>query len=93
MFSLALRNQMGTQKQTTRDYILQIRRAVGLKDFRVLLSSVFKVIPEELRSFINVAEFLMEATLHRESPKVGRNDPCPCGSGKKFKKCCGKAIV
>lgn len=25
----------------------------------------------------------------RELPKVGRNDPCPCGSGKKFKKCCG----
>ena len=25
---------------------------------------------------------------HRESPKIGRNDPCPCGSGKKFKKCC-----
>ena len=28
-------------------------------------------------------------TLRRASPKVGRNDPCPCGSGKKFKKCCG----
>ena len=27
----------------------------------------------------------------RTSPKVGRNDPCPCGSGKKFKQCCGKA--
>ena len=26
----------------------------------------------------------------RENPKVGRNDPCPCGSGKKYKKCCGK---
>ncbi len=26
----------------------------------------------------------------RSTPKVGRNDPCPCGSGKKFKKCCGK---
>ncbi|WP_027187388.1 preprotein translocase subunit SecA [Desulfovibrio cuneatus] len=26
----------------------------------------------------------------RETPKVGRNDDCPCGSGKKFKKCCGK---
>jgi SEC-C motif-containing protein len=25
----------------------------------------------------------------REEPKVGRNEPCPCGSGKKFKKCCG----
>ena len=29
-------------------------------------------------------------TFRREAPKVGRNDPCPCGSGKKFKKCCGK---
>jgi preprotein translocase subunit SecA len=26
----------------------------------------------------------------REAPKVGRNDPCPCGSGKKFKQCHGK---
>jgi len=25
----------------------------------------------------------------RPGPKVGRNDPCPCGSGKKYKKCCG----
>jgi len=25
----------------------------------------------------------------RKNPKVGRNDPCPCGSGKKYKKCCG----
>jgi uncharacterized protein YecA (UPF0149 family) len=25
----------------------------------------------------------------RVAPKVGRNEPCPCGSGKKFKKCCG----
>ena len=29
-------------------------------------------------------------SFHRELPKVGRNDPCPCGSGKKYKKCCGK---
>ena len=26
----------------------------------------------------------------RKGKKVGRNDPCPCGSGKKYKKCCGK---
>jgi uncharacterized protein YecA (UPF0149 family) len=26
--------------------------------------------------------------LARKPPKVGRNEPCPCGSGKKFKKCC-----
>ncbi|MER3429029.1 MAG: preprotein translocase subunit SecA [Pyrinomonas sp.] len=28
-------------------------------------------------------------TVRREQPKVGRNEPCPCGSGKKYKKCCG----
>jgi preprotein translocase subunit SecA len=26
----------------------------------------------------------------RTGPKVGRNDPCPCGSGKKYKNCCGR---
>ena len=29
-------------------------------------------------------------TVRREEPRVGRNDPCPCGSGKKYKKCCGR---
>jgi hypothetical protein len=29
-------------------------------------------------------------TFRRQDPRVGRNDPCPCGSGKKFKKCCGR---
>jgi uncharacterized protein len=29
------------------------------------------------------------AQVQREAPKVGRNDACPCGSGKKYKKCCG----
>ena len=29
-------------------------------------------------------------TVRRSSPKVGRNDPCPCGSGKKYKQCCGR---
>jgi uncharacterized protein YecA (UPF0149 family) len=31
----------------------------------------------------------MGRPIRRTEPKVGRNDPCPCGSGKKFKKCCG----
>ena len=30
------------------------------------------------------------STQRREGDKVGRNDPCPCGSGKKYKQCCGK---
>jgi preprotein translocase subunit SecA len=31
-----------------------------------------------------------QETVKRTTPKVGRNDPCPCGSGKKYKNCCGK---
>lgn len=30
-------------------------------------------------------------TYVRSGPKIGRNDPCPCQSGKKHKKCCGKS--
>jgi preprotein translocase subunit SecA len=30
-----------------------------------------------------------QKTVKRDEPKVGRNDPCPCGSGKKYKKCHG----
>ena len=32
----------------------------------------------------------VDRTVRNEGPKVGRNDPCPCGSGKKYKQCCGK---
>ena len=32
----------------------------------------------------------VDRTIKNEGPKVGRNDPCPCGSGKKYKNCCGK---
>jgi uncharacterized protein len=32
-------------------------------------------------------------TFFRTRPKIGRNDPCPCGSGKKFKQCCGKPTL
>lgn len=32
----------------------------------------------------------VDRTVRNDGPKVGRNDPCPCGSGKKYKNCCGK---
>jgi curved DNA-binding protein CbpA len=32
----------------------------------------------------------VQPTIRRTQPKVGRNDPCPCGSGKKYKRCCGQ---
>ena len=33
-----------------------------------------------------------QETIRRATPKVGRNDPCPCGSGKKYKNCCGREV-
>jgi preprotein translocase subunit SecA len=32
----------------------------------------------------------VSAPIRRDTPKVGRNEPCPCGSGKKYKNCCGR---
>ena len=37
-----------------------------------------------------LAHAASKAPFRRAEPKVGRNDPCPCNSGKKFKACCGK---
>nr|WP_281648576.1 DUF1186 domain-containing protein [Parendozoicomonas sp. Alg238-R29] len=51
------------------------------------LASLFPE-PQGLQDPVGQA-FLTEGTFVREEPKVGRNDPCPCGSGKKHKKCCG----
>jgi SEC-C motif-containing protein len=36
------------------------------------------------------AKGIQRGPIRRTEPKIGRNDPCPCGSGKKHKKCCGQ---
>ena len=38
-------------------------------------------------------ELVGETPIVREEPKIGRNDLCPCGSGRKYKKCCGRGKV
>jgi hypothetical protein len=38
---------------------------------------------------VATAEPPLRTTYRRAQPKIGPNEPCPCGSGKKFKKCCG----
>ena len=42
---------------------------------------------EELKKFYKEQK---ESTTIRKPKKIGRNDPCPCGSGKKYKQCCGR---
>jgi SEC-C motif-containing protein len=41
------------------------------------------------RWYFKDGELVKPKQVRRETPKIGRNDPCPCGSGRKYKKCCG----
>lgn len=45
---------------------------------------------EELQERIDVMKETRIQQVIRKGPKIHRNDPCPCGSGKKYKKCCGQ---
>ena len=47
----------------------------------------------EGRWYFQDGELQTQAPVARSAPKIGRNDPCPCGSGKKYKKCCGVSVA
>ncbi|MDD4802944.1 MAG: preprotein translocase subunit SecA [Syntrophomonas sp.] len=47
--------------------------------------------PEERKMVVNQGEDAEKKPIH-VGEKIGRNDPCPCGSGKKYKKCCGRGV-
>jgi preprotein translocase subunit SecA len=54
--------------------------------------SVFKsagITTDDLRNVIKEIQAEKSTPEVRTEPKIGRNEPCPCGSGKKYKKCCG----
>ena len=42
------------------------------------------------RLYKNMVDEQKQSGTIRKDKKIGRNDPCPCGSGKKYKKCCGR---
>lgn len=46
--------------------------------------------PDKPEDISDVERLLNPKTTKKDKPKVGRNEPCPCGSGKKYKKCCGR---
>ena len=57
-------------------------------DYLYELEEWSRVLPKEKQEEI-YDRYRRSRTVVKE-PKIGRNDPCPCGSGKKYKKCCGK---
>jgi uncharacterized protein len=65
--------------------------------FEQLAKTVVSIFPDALREYAHLGRSIYQARLESGDltssslppPKVGRNNPCPCGSGKKFKRCCG----
>ena len=71
----------------------------GVVEFRALYTAngefcdhheVAQVVREDGGWKFSDGELVGETPIVRDQPKVGRNDLCPCGSGKKYKKCCGR---
>ncbi len=48
------------------------------------------MVPRGAQTAVSSQSQAHNTTIVRSTPKIGRNDPCPCGSGKKYKNCCGK---
>lgn len=68
-------------------FAIQIAREHEVKDIRVERRQPF-VMSRGMELSGGETEEGKGVTIKREGKKVGRNDPCPCGSGKKYKKCC-----
>lgn len=98
----ALRKGIGLQGYGQRDPVLEYRR-VGFEMFDEMVESIQKNVAIILSKLdVNQAverKNAYEAMLQARQPKIpvknvvpqiGRNSPCPCGSGKKYKQCCGK---
>ena len=75
------------------DKITPIISAIMELNNKARLWVTYGNVPDELSSS-QESGFGMKQNIAvvRSTPKVGRNDPCPCGSGLKYKKCCGKMV-
>jgi len=82
--------KLGSEKRPARGHVQTLERAeeiIRICDERgwQIVIGVEPGMPED----ISEVELLLNPPKPKQAePKVGRNDPCPCGSGKKFKKCC-----
>jgi preprotein translocase subunit SecA len=98
-------DMIGRIKEETLEYLFKIKTVKEEQEVSVFNPSRAQLLHEEKSQFQGLPPAGGEEsaasykgqlprenipTYKREDPKVGRNDPCPCGSGKKYKKCCGQ---
>ncbi len=88
--SLAFYRQMQMpDEEYPRSWLLDMRKKLGQQKFKTLATEAYEKLEEDLQKEIELSTILAEPIVRTEE-KVGRNEPCPCGSGKKYKKCHGK---
>jgi uncharacterized protein len=69
----------------------------GTRELAAMTATMMKVFPEAMSEYAHlgrsiqqvIAEAEAEESPQSQGRKIGRNEPCPCGSGRKYKKCCG----
>ena len=72
----------------------------GEQSFEAMADAIHRVVPRAVAQYAHMGQTIAEVLAEHESDapeladeaKVGRNDPCPCGSGKKYKNCCGETV-
>jgi uncharacterized protein len=72
----------------------------GDKTLEEMADALLTVLPDAVRGYAHLGRSISQAIEEQRdaehtparSDKVGRNEPCPCGSGKKYKRCCGSAV-
>jgi uncharacterized protein YecA (UPF0149 family) len=92
--ALALENKIGLKANAkiSENNILNVRRNIGLKKLKPLLEKSYFELDEELKPYFDINIFLQNNTIQKQPIKPKLNEPCPCGSGKKYKKCCGSIV-
>jgi tetratricopeptide (TPR) repeat protein len=78
-----------SEEKNLLSWIQTLNNEVGKERFKELVKEVYSKLIPEIQDHLQPREFFNDPVI-REGPKVGRNDPCTCGSGKKYKNCHGK---
>ncbi len=95
----ALRKGIGLRAIGQRDPVISYANE-GFEMFDEMIASiqrdiVYRVLKEDrflVEKRVSPADRLKTITMQKQNKEPGRNDPCPCGSGKKYKNCCGKNV-
>lgn len=86
VFALAHQNDSDPEMRSFEDPISAKKREDFLVHLAASVSKIHRYFDGQRR--FNAKQAKESGVIKRLSPKIGRNSPCPCGSGKKYKKCC-----